>query len=86
MTNVTARTIRTYEKHGATSVITKLAYGLKEIAEATGLSVNFLRYEIKRGNLNVTRFGRRVLVAHDELRKYMETGSEGGRASEDEAL
>ena len=55
----------------------RLAWSLKDIADHTGLSVNFLRYEIRRGNLDVRRFGRRVLVGREELKRYMETGSGG---------
>jgi len=55
----------------------RMAWSLADIARATGLSVNFLRYEVRRGNLIVRRFGRRVLVGDQELRRYLETGSLG---------
>lgn len=60
----------------------RMAWSLSDISEATGLSVNFLRYEVRRGNLSVRKFGRRVLVRNDELQRYMETGSEGGSVGE----
>lgn len=60
----------------------RMAWSLSDISEATGLSVNFLRYEIRRGNLNVRKFGRRVLVRDVELQRYMETGSDGCKVSE----
>ncbi len=55
----------------------RLAWSVEEISKATGLSKNFLRYEIKRKNLPVRKFGRRVLVRNEDLIKYMEYGSEG---------
>jgi excisionase family DNA binding protein len=58
----------------------KITWSLTEIARATGLSVNFLRYEVRRGNLEVRRFGRRVLVRNDELDRYLDTGSRGSKS------
>jgi hypothetical protein len=64
-----------------TKVVTdnRIAWSLAEISRATGLSVNFLRYEERRGNLTTVKFGRRVLVRDEDLRKYIELGSSGGR-------
>jgi hypothetical protein len=59
----------------------RIAWSLADIAERTGLSENFLRYEVKRGILNVRKFGRRVLVTSAELQRYLNTGSEGGRGT-----
>ena len=53
----------------------RLAWGLADIAKQTGLSVSFLRKEIKAGRLSVRRFGRRVLVRDEDLRLYLEQGS-----------
>ncbi len=53
----------------------RLAWGLSDIAKQTGLSVSFLRKEIKAGRLSVRRFGRRVLVRDEDLRLYLEQGS-----------
>lgn len=57
----------------------KLAWSIEEIANATGLSKNFLRYEVKRNNLPVRKFGRRVLVLNNDLIEYIESGSKGGK-------
>lgn len=57
----------------------RLAWSLKEISNNTGLSVNFLRYEVRRGNLAVRKFGTRVLVRNEDLIKYMEYGSKGNQ-------
>jgi len=58
---------------------TKIAYSVEETAEQTSLSKAFLRLEIKRGNLKVKRFGRRVLIRDEDLREYLENGSDGGQ-------
>jgi hypothetical protein len=51
------------------------AWGLAEIKGVTGLSIPFLRKDIKAGNLKVTRFGRRILVSDAELTRYISEGS-----------
>ena len=58
----------------------RLAWSLADISERTGLSVNFLRYEVRRGNLDVRKFGRRVLVTDEALRRYIENGSGGAKS------
>ncbi len=57
----------------------KLAYSVEEIAEQTSLSKAFLRLEIKRGKLKVRRFGRRVIIRDEDLREYIQNGSEGAQ-------
>ena len=52
----------------------RIAWGLAEIAELTGLSLAFLRNEVRRNALPVKRFGRRVLVLDDDLRRYLSSG------------
>lgn len=64
-----------------TTVINRLAWSLREISESTGLSPNFLRYEVQLGNLPARKFGRRVLVRDEDLRAYLENGSSGGSSS-----
>lgn len=54
----------------------RIAWGLHEIADATGLSLAFLRNEVRAGRLSVRRFGRRVLVKDEDLKTYLEKGSE----------
>jgi hypothetical protein len=49
----------------------RLAWGFSEISEVTGLSVNFLRNEEKRGKLKVRPFGRRKLVLTEDLKAYL---------------
>ena len=55
----------------------KVAWALAEIAESTGLSIAFLRNEVRRNALPIKRFGRRVLVLEEDLRRYLEHGSQG---------
>jgi excisionase family DNA binding protein len=61
---------------------TRMAWGLSEIAESTGLSVEFLRAEVRAGRLPIRRFGRRVLVKNDDLETYLNRGSEGNRGGD----
>jgi hypothetical protein len=53
----------------------RLGWGFSEISEATGLSINFLRNEERRGNLKAKRFGRRLVVLTEDLKAYLENGS-----------
>ncbi len=58
----------------------RLAWGLSEVSTATGLSVPFLRAEVRAGRLPVRRFGRRVLIRDEDLKDYLSRGSERERA------
>lgn len=59
----------------------RLAWGLSEVSNATGLSVPFLRAEVRAGRLPVRRFGRRVLVRDEDLKVYLSRGSGRDRKS-----
>ena len=63
----------------------RIAYGIAEIARATGLSASFIRLEIRRGRLRATKCGRRVLITTDEVRRYLSSGDadQPRRASEE---
>jgi excisionase family DNA binding protein len=50
---------------------TRLAWRPKEVAETLGLSLAFIRKEIRLKNLKITKFGRAVLVLDEDLRKYI---------------
>jgi excisionase family DNA binding protein len=56
----------------------RMAWGLGEVAEFTGLSLGFLRNEVRAGHLPIRRFGRRVLVRDEDLKAYLDRGSQGG--------
>lgn len=61
--------------------IQRIAWSLAEISEATGLSLGFLRNDVRRGALPVREFGRRVLVLDQDLRAYLDKGSENINAA-----
>lgn len=52
----------------------KKAYSLKEVSAETSLSVPFVRLEIKRGNLQAGKFGKRVLITAENLSRYLNKG------------
>lgn len=64
----------------------RIAWSLADISEQTGLSVNFLRYEVRRGNLPTRKFGRRVLVKSEDLQSYIDGGSVGGSSKANDDL
>jgi len=57
----------------------RLALGLKEAAEAIGLSHWQLRKYIREGKLRAVRLGRRVLVEPAELERLIEEGREAAQ-------
>ena len=61
-------------------VAQRVAWGLAEIARSTGLSLAFLRNEVRRNALPVKRFGRRVLVLDEDLRHYLSNGRPNAEA------
>jgi excisionase family DNA binding protein len=67
-----------------TTQIERLARSLAEISALTGLSVPFLRNEVRSERLPVRRFGRRVLVLEEDLRDYLTRGSQDEDGSDEE--
>jgi len=61
----------------------RVAWSLAEIAKQTGLSVGFLRNEVRAARLPVRKFGRRVLVLTDDLRSYLDAGSAPRKDTQD---
>jgi excisionase family DNA binding protein len=61
----------------------RMAWGLGEVAEFTGLSLAFLRNEVRAERLPVRKFGRRVLVRDEDLQRYLTKGSPGNRGGVD---
>jgi excisionase family DNA binding protein len=49
----------------------RLAWGLRDAAEACGVSVPYLRKKIASNEIRPTRAGRRVLIADRELRRFL---------------
>jgi excisionase family DNA binding protein len=58
----------------------QLALGLKEAAEAVGLSHWTLRQYVREGKVAAIRLGRRVLIEPSELQRLVEQGR-GGKQS-----
>jgi excisionase family DNA binding protein len=52
----------------------RLAWSIAEIANSTGLSIGFVRKEIRAGRLVARRAGRRVLVLDRDLQLYLGDG------------
>ena len=48
----------------------RVAYGIREVTQACGVSVGFVRLEIARGKLAAFRAGRRVLVRRESFEAY----------------
>jgi len=66
----------TFSEIEAFTTLPRLAWGLSEVSKCTGLSVPFLRAEVRAGRLPVRRFGRRVLVRDEDLKDYLARGSQ----------
>jgi excisionase family DNA binding protein len=49
----------------------KLAFSIKEVAENTSLSSDYIRRKIKSGDLTGSKFGRRVVVLRDDLENWL---------------
>jgi hypothetical protein len=54
----------------STNVTHRIAWSLSEVSIITGLSLGFLRKEVKRGNLKAQRKGRRVIIVDRDLKEY----------------
>lgn len=49
----------------------RLAWGLDEISTGTGLSIGFLRGQLRIGALKSRRIGRRLLILDEDLRAWL---------------
>lgn len=54
----------------------KLGWKLEELAQSLGVSVPFLRLEVKRGKLKAAHLGRRVILLDAEVRRYLAEASD----------
>ena len=63
-----------------TTMPERLAWRLSELAQASGLSVPFLRKEAREGNLKTRKIGGAVIVLAEDARAYL-----AGSASNDTA-
>lgn len=55
----------------ATVTQPRLSWRLNQLAEATGLSVPFLRNEVRAGNLKTRKLGSAVIVLDEDARRYL---------------
>lgn len=55
------------------SVTQRIAWRLHDLASACGLSVSFLRSEIRAGRLTAKRAGTAVLVLDDDFKRYLDS-------------
>lgn len=55
----------------------KLAWGLREAAEACCVSVPYLRKKIESEEIRPLRVGRRILIADSELKRWLGLDSNG---------
>ncbi len=58
----------------------KLGWTLDELARSLGVSVPFIRLEVKRGRLRAAHLGRRVVVLDTEVRRYLAQASDADRS------
>ena len=58
----------------------KLGWTLEELARSLGVSVPFIRLEVKRGRLRAAHLGRRVVVLDTEVHRYLAQASDAGRS------
>ncbi len=60
----------------------RLGYSLIEASELTSLSIFSIKRQIRRGNLQVTRIGRRVVIPAANLEKFIRTGTTSAKSDE----
>jgi excisionase family DNA binding protein len=58
----------------------KLGWTLDELARSLGVSVPFIRLEVKRGRLRAAHLGRRAVVLNTEVRRYLAQVSDASRS------
>jgi excisionase family DNA binding protein len=63
-------------ENGRTLTNPKLGWTLGELAQSLGVSVPFLRLEVKRGRLRAAHLGRRVVLLDAEVRRYLADASD----------
>ena len=53
----------------------RIGYSVREVAQQLPVSEPFIRLEIKRGNLQATKLGRRVIILAESMNKWLEQGT-----------
>jgi excisionase family DNA binding protein len=60
----------------------KFLYSVRQSAEALGIGGRMVWIAIERGELKVTKIGRRTLIHRDQLRKFAAKDHEGRQKKE----
>lgn len=55
--------------------VTRKAWSPVEVAQSTGLSLGFIRKELRQAGILAVRAGRRLLISDAELQRYLSQGS-----------
>lgn len=67
--------MREHAKVTINTVSKPIARGIKEAAEAVGVSPSFIRKAIEAGDLRRSRVGRRVLIKEEDLIAWLDGDS-----------
>jgi len=54
----------------------KLAYSVRELSELVGVCERKIHYEIKQGNLNISRIGRRIVIRANEIDQWLQNSQD----------
>jgi len=52
-----------------------LGYSVEEASKQTSLSKSYIRQKIRNGELEATKFGRRVVILGENLERFLRSGS-----------
>jgi excisionase family DNA binding protein len=61
-------------EHATEPPVARLAYSIKEAAEATGLSRDLLYDEMRAGRLAYLKIGRRRIITRQQLQAFLNRG------------
>lgn len=68
-------------KHSPARMSNRLAFGISDACEATGLGRSFIYEEIKAGRLLCFKAGSRTLIAAEDLRAWLDARRNGGNTN-----
>lgn len=54
-----------------TNAESRIAYGVRELAEVTGLTSQHIHTMIRRGELKASKWGRRTLISAEEVNRIL---------------
>lgn len=53
----------------------RIGYSVREVAQQLPVSEPFIRLEIKRGNLQASKLGRRVIILEESVNRWLAKGT-----------